>query len=157
MKNAATLTIVTLAALFIITRKKPMGKITAANTVRKSDPFGQGHYGAPRGSRKHEGVDIVTIVGENIYSPIAGKVTRFPFPYGNDLSYTGIEIKNETYTIKIFYVKPTAKIGAAVSVGTKVAIAQNIAKKYGSTMINHCHVEVIENKTGKKLDYTKTF
>ena len=58
--------------------------------IRKSDKWGQGHFGAPRGSRKHNGIDIVTQLGTPILSPIEGKVIRISYPYASDMSFTGL-------------------------------------------------------------------
>jgi len=43
-------------------------------TIRKKDKWGQGHFGAPRGSRKHNGIDITTQLGTPVLSPIERKV-----------------------------------------------------------------------------------
>lgn len=125
--------------------------------IRGCDGFGCGAFGAKRGDRIHQGVDIPTSKGETVYSPISGTVTRFPFPYGDDARYTGIEIKNGTYTVKIFYIKATVPAGAEIRQGQPIANAQDIAAKYGSGMTNHIHVEVRETQTGKLIDPTNLF
>ena len=136
--------------------KKAFSSIKENQKIRICDPFGCGSFGASRGARKHNGIDIVTIPNEMIKSPISGTVTRFPFPYGSDLSYTGIEIVNSDYKVKMFYVTPTVKINDYVNAGQPVAKSQNIASKYGSSMANHVHIEVYD-KNGKLIDPTNLF
>lgn len=126
---------------------KAFAKITENQTIRSCDPFGCGTFGASRGNRKHNGIDVVATVDQLILSPIAGEVTRFPFPYGSDLSYTGIEIINTEYKVKMFYVSATVTAGTQVKKGQPIATAQNIAAKYGSSMTNHVHVEVYKKNS----------
>jgi murein DD-endopeptidase MepM/ murein hydrolase activator NlpD len=137
--------------LYFMTTQKAFAKITALQKFRGCDPKGCGHFGASRTHGKHRGVDIVAKVGENIFSPITGKVTRYPIPYADDARYSGIEITNSTYTVKMFYLQPVAKIGNQVIAGQAIGMAQNLALKFGSTMTNHVHIEVYD-KTGKLID-----
>lgn len=125
---------------------KAFAKITENQNIRGCDAFGCGTFGASRGTRTHNGIDIVSLPSQSIFSPITGEVTRFPFPYGSDLSYTGIEIVNFEYKIKIFYVTPVVKIGTQVNKGQLIAKSQNIASKYGSSMTNHVHIEVYKKQ-----------
>lgn len=151
----------TITALLIMSTKKTFAKATDNNIIRGCDGFGCGSFGASRsgGTRSHIGVDFITTPGQNIFSPIEGEITRYPYPYGSDLSYTGIEIVNKTYKVKIFYVAPTVLIGGEVKAGQKIAVSQNIAAKYGSSMTNHIHVEVYKkvNNTWGLIDPTNLF
>lgn len=132
---------------------KAFGKVTADNIRRGCDQnWGCGSFGASRGTRTHNGLDIKTAVGQQILSPISGKVTRFPFPYGGDLNYTGIEIINKDFKVKIFYMKPSVAVNSEVTKGQVIGTAQNISAKYSSTMTNHIHVEVYNAKTGALLN-----
>lgn len=124
---------------------KAFAKITTNNIIRDCDPKGCGEFGASRGSRKHNGLDIEAVPGENIFSPISGKVTRFPFPYGDDLSFTGIEIVNNQFKVKIFYMKAVVSANSSVVQGQYIGNAQNVAKKHGGGMINHVHIEAYDN------------
>ena len=134
---------------------KAFAKITKKNLDRGCDPMGCGSFGASRGSRTHKGIDIVAAPGETIFSPITGKVTRFPIPYATDNRYNGIEITNSTYRIMIFYMKPNVSIGTTVIAGQSIGIAQNISAKHGSSMKNHIHFEVYKN--GTLIDPTNLF
>lgn len=132
--------------------KKAFGAVTKDNVRRGCDGWGCGSFGSNRSGHTHKGLDIKTVVGQEIYAPISGTVTRFPFPYSGDLTYTGIEIKNELFLVKIFYCSPLVAVNAKVTQGQLIAKAQNIALKYSATMTNHVHVEVYDIKTGKLIN-----
>jgi murein DD-endopeptidase MepM/ murein hydrolase activator NlpD len=155
MKKKHWFILATITTIFLMSTKKAFSKITDNQNVRGCDPFGCGSFGASRGSRKHNGIDVVTVPNQLIKSPINGEITRFPFPYGTDLSYTGIEIINSEYKIKIFYVTPLVAIGKKVSAGEVIAKSQNISAKYSNEMVNHVHLEVYKN--GVLIDPTKLF
>ena len=144
-------------AFFLLSTKKAFANLVADQGFRGCDGFGCGSFGASRGNRVHQGIDIPAKKGETVFSPISGTVTRFPFPYGDDLLYTGIEIKNETYSVKIFYLKATVPAGAIIQQGQPIATAQDIAAKYGNGMTNHIHLEVRETRTGTIIDPTNLF
>ncbi len=133
---------------------KAFAGITKDNLLRGCDPLGCGEFGASRsgGTRTHLGIDFRAIPGEAILAPISGTVTRFPIPYANDNRYKGIEIKNDTYLVKMFYLSPTVQVNSKVIAGQKIGIAQDISAKHGSAMINHVHFEVY--KDGKLIDPT---
>jgi murein DD-endopeptidase MepM/ murein hydrolase activator NlpD len=141
----------------IMGTQKSFANIVYNQKTRLCDAFGCGYFGASRGTRSHNGIDIVTNPNQVINSPINGTVTRFPFPYGSDLSYTGIQIENNDYLVKIFYVTPTVKVNTKVTQGQQIAISQNIAAKYGSGMTNHVHIEAYTKKTNKLIDVSKLF
>ena len=114
--------------------------------ARENDKWGSGHFGAPRGSRQHNGLDIVVTKGQDVLSPIDGVVVRKSFPYAKDLSYEGVLIEgsgaHEGIMIKIFYMNPVLNIvGANVRSGDKIGTAQDLTNKY-SDITNHIHIEV---------------
>jgi len=121
--------------------------------VRGSDHWGSGHFGASRGSRVHNGLDIVARSKSFISSPIDGKVVRIAYPYKNDLSIKGVLIKGRgkhaNMVVKMFYIEPLAKIaGANVSEGQTIGKVQSLQKKYlGIT--NHIHIEIKVNGVRK--------
>jgi len=115
-------------------------------TIRKNDKWGQGHFGAPRGSRKHNGIDITTQLGTPILSPIEGKVIRVAYPYASDMSFTGLLIKgtgaHQGLEVKIFYMKPTSNIvNKAVKPGQQIGTSQSLLNKYPG-ITNHIHIEI---------------
>lgn len=134
------------AALIYLLMKpsKSFGNVTAENLQRGCDPLGCGHFGASRGSRKHNGVDIIATPGESIFAPITGKVSRIAYPYANDTNYKGIEIIGADYKIKMFYLAPSVAVGSVVMAGQVIGVAQNISAKHGQSMVNHVHLEVYD-------------
>ena len=136
----------TALVLLLMTSKKAFAKVTAKNKFRGCDLSGCGAFGSGRIGHIHAGLDLEVKENESIYSPIDGEVIRFPFPYGDDLRYKGILIKNKEYEVKIFYLNPTIKAGTKVKQGDVIGKAQNVAKKYSNPMTNHIHLEVRNNK-----------
>jgi|SRR5690606_17569600 len=143
--------------LLLMKSNKAFATITKPNqNIRGCDPLGCGSFGASRNGHIHQGIDIVATPGQDIHSPITGKVTRIAYPYASDLSYKGLEIVNEKYKIKIFYIFPTVAIPSVVTAGQKIATAQNISAKHGAAMTNHVHIEV-RNSLNKLIDPTNLF
>jgi len=143
--------------ILIMLNKKTLHVLKQGQQIR-NDVMGSGIFGSSRsgGTRKHNGIDLIFAPGEAVLSPITGIVTRFALPYANDPSYSGIEIRNEDYSIKIFYIAPVVAIGSAVTAGQVIASAQNIAAKHGGGMVNHVHIEVYDNR-GILQDPAKLF
>jgi murein DD-endopeptidase MepM/ murein hydrolase activator NlpD len=138
----------------IMGTNKAFGTPTKSGLKRGCDPKGCGHFGASRGTRKHMGVDFVTLPNEPILAPISGKVTALPYA-SSDLIHRGIEIISGNQEHQLFYLKPIVKVGQSVSKGQIIGYADDIRLKYGSTMTNHVHHEVKEN--GKFIDPTKKY
>lgn len=143
--------------ILIMLNKKTLNQLKPGQQIR-NDAMGSGIFGASRsgGTRKHNGIDLIFAPGETVLSPITGTVTRLALPYANDPSYSGIEIKNDDYRIKLFYISPAVAVGTAVNAGQAIATAQNIAAKHGGGMVNHVHIEVYDNR-GILLDPAKLF
>lgn len=122
--------------------KLPIKKIT----LRGKDPTGNGWYGASRnkGKREHEGLDIVSVVGEPIMSMISGKI-RTSTVYNGSEEMTLVEIKNSTYKVKQMYVRPSVKTGDFITEGQIIGYAQDIAGYHDSDMKNHIHISVWKN------------
>lgn len=132
--------------------------IPGGNILRECDSRGCGYYGASRGSRKHEGVDLVAEAGTTIMSGIVGTVSRHIRVYANDSRYTGIEIKgegvNEGWTVKYFYVGQLTSVGTKVNQRSTIGKVQNIANKF-SGITPHVHIELYID--GKQVDPTPYF
>ena len=112
-------------------------------TVR-SDIEGDGSFAAKRGSRQHYGIDYVFDVGEQVPSPVSGRVYRIGYCYDDDLTYRLIEIltHNEKAIVRLLYVAPLVRKGDFVTEGDIVGTAQDIRARYGRRMKNHVHCEV---------------
>ncbi|WP_130736743.1 hypothetical protein [Flavobacterium sp. J27] len=135
-----------LLIFLIMGTQKAFAKIVDNQKFRDCDPQGCGSFDANRVGHKHQGVDIITLPNQIIKSPITGQITRYPFPDGSDLTKKGIEIVNNIYKVKIFYVEGIVPIGTNIVAGEKIAIAQNIMVKYGAGMTNHAHFEAYKKQ-----------
>jgi hypothetical protein len=110
----------------------------------RSDPAGDGHYGAKRGRRQHNGLDFLCDPGQTVTCPIeAGRVVRVAYPYETQ-KYAGLLIKNKHLAIKIFYLDPwPGIIGTTVMRGDPIGIAQDITARYNGQMRAHIHLAVL--------------
>lgn len=111
----------------------------------RSDAMGDGHFGARRdgGRRRHNGTDFICDPGQDVVAPIGGKIVRTARPYADDPNYSGLVIRSDRMTIRMFYLEPDPElIGMGVGEGDRIGIAQNIATKYGVGMIPHIHLQV---------------
>ncbi|MEM1123823.1 MAG: M23 family metallopeptidase [Bacteroidota bacterium] len=120
----------------------------------RNDPLGEGHFGASRGIRTHNGVDLVTFEGQKIFSPIDGVVVRYANPYPDDSRWKGILIQGNGFfadtTVKIFYMNSMFFPSELIVAGQTIGISQAISQKHGSAMIDHIHVEV--RQKGQLID-----
>ena len=138
-------------AFKLIASKKSSGffPLNTDNEKRLCDVFGCGHFGAPRGSKDHKGIDFKTSKSERIRAPFDCTVVRYGFPYENDKSQELIEIKGlnqySDYTAKVMYIKPTLPVGATVNKGATLCLAGNISEKFGASMTPHVHFELYKN------------
>lgn len=132
---------------------------------RKRDLYGEGHFGASRGSRSHDGVDYEAVAGLPVKSPISGRATRVSKPYtsgidSNALSGLQIEAADGT-TCKIWYLAPSAGIvGRLLAAGDVIGTAQTLQNRYPpmrpplrrvGQMTDHVHVR-IHDRRGVKID-----
>ena len=117
--------------------------------VRKCDSFGCGHFGASRGSRTHNGIDLLVPPNKEIPSPVVGVVTKLGYPYGDDLSFRYVEITQQDYKYRIFYVNPTVNVGDKVEQSSIVGMSQDLDKRYKG-IPNHVHFEIL--KDGRYVD-----
>ena len=119
----------------------------------RNDSAGDGYFGSKRsGGKTHKGVDFLVDKGDNITSPIEGKV-RYAYPYTKPdgsvyKKWGGVAIKGtgayNGIEVKIFYLNPKKSIiDGKVKPGEKIGTAQAISEKYpGQGMENHIHVEM---------------
>ena len=144
-------------AIKLFKGNKKLSPIVQGQTIRGCDPDGCGHFGAGRGDRKHNGIDIVVQETQPIMSPINGEVVRYAFPY-EDRSFAGLAIQNDDYFIKIFYMAPSVEPGTIIKKGQVIGFAQNIQRRYGPEITPHVHLEVWDRtKMDIALDPAKLF
>ena len=112
----------------------------------RTDPAGDGHYGAPRGFRKHIGCDYCYQVGEAVSSPVSGEVTKLGYPYGDDLQWRYVEVTDAGGDRhRLFYVEPAVQVGDQVSEDDTIGNAQDISLRYpGQGMLAHVHYEILD-------------
>jgi murein DD-endopeptidase MepM/ murein hydrolase activator NlpD len=124
--------------------------------VRKCDKWGCGHFGASRGSRKHNGEDFVTSqLNEEVRAFAGGVVTKIHYPYGDDLSFRYIELKCGDYFCRYFYVRPSSgiELGKKVHAYEVLGLAQSLEKRYPE-ITPHYHFEVFtHHENGKPANY----
>lgn len=121
------------------------------NPVVRNDSQGQGHFGAPRGSRIHKGVDYEVVPGEDIYAPCDGVVTKWGFCYANEFKWRYIQVTDPWGNRhRMFYVKPGYPPHRVVRAGDIIATAMDISEKYPG-MTPHIHYELI-TEGGEYID-----
>ena len=110
----------------------------------REDAAGSGRFGARRGSRTHQGIDLVAKVGEPVFAPFPGRLIRIAYPYRSDRRYSGFVIHGQGIELKLFYVRLDERVpvGGLVAPGRLIGWAQDIAGKHGPPMKNHIHIEV---------------
>ncbi len=125
--------------------------------LRISDCHGEGHWQAPRGSRKHKGIDLCAYPGTKIRAIRSGKATKIGFPYSQDIDntlppdelykavqksrmrYVQITVDDSLY--RYFYLNPLVEVGDTVEKGQVIGEVQDLMSIYKG-MLNHVHFEV---------------
>jgi hypothetical protein len=118
-------------------------------TVR-DDEWGKGHFGARRGSKCHDGVDLIVTPGQPIFSMIDGLVEKYEQCYTSDARWHGVQIANAMLRVELWYMeaKNTVAVDEYVNAGQMIGVAQDISEKYPPTekipheMTPHIHVRV---------------
>jgi len=122
--------------------------ITIITPLRGKDAFGDGAYGAPRGTRTHKGQDVAAYAGSLVLPPEPGVVSKIGYPYDpNDpkkghLRYVEI-ITGLDYRLRFFYIEPLVCMGEKVIPTQPIGAVADLQAVYGADMTNHVHVEVI--------------
>ncbi|XP_062234464.1 leukocyte cell-derived chemotaxin-2-like isoform X2 [Platichthys flesus] len=110
-----------------------------ANNRRTSDSWGQGHYGARRGTRVHAGLDIVCSDGAAVYAPcdvtLGGRLTVYT---------------DASLCFKLFYVNPDRTSGS-VRKGERIGTMMPMQSVYPG-ITSHVHVQLCD-----KSDPTQYF
>ncbi|XP_035194646.1 leukocyte cell-derived chemotaxin-2 [Oxyura jamaicensis] len=111
-----------------------------SNKIRGCDRHGCGHYNAPRGVKKHKGVDVVCTDGSAVYAPFAGKIDRQAKPYGNSNAIdNGIQLSGGGFCIKMFYIKPV-KYSGTIKKGEKIGVLLPMQSVYRG-ITSHVHIQ----------------
>ena len=116
--------------------------INAQLPFRGTDKLGDGAYGASRGDRLHNGVDLACYPGTIINCSRPGVVTKLGYPYGDDLSFRYVQVTTPSGAdMRYFYVSPSVEVGDSVEVGQMLGYSQELGKRYEG-ITEHIHVEV---------------
>ncbi len=117
--------------------------------VVRNDGWGQGHFGASRGGKQHDGLDLVVIPTQPIFSMIDGVIEKYEQCYTTDPRWHGIQVANAQLRVELWYMEPLhVKVGEYVNAGELLGAAQDISGKYPPTekvphnMMPHIHVRV---------------
>ena len=123
--------------------------------MRVSDSWGQGHYGAPRSGRTHNGVDMAAPTGAEVYPVVAGIVTKHGWVSSDSkkahLRYIEVTDDNEQKH-RYMYVEPIAKMGNYVDQQHIIGKVQDLQPTYPG-ITNHIHYE-IKLQDGSYIDPT---
>jgi len=108
------------------------------------DKGGDGHHGAPRGSRTHNGVDFQCRPGQDILMPVKGKIVRLSYPYKYDTGWKGLHIYSNKIELKMWYLTPLYNhIGQYFEAGDCIGAAQDISKLYKDVK-PHIHMRIVK-------------
>jgi hypothetical protein len=152
MSNLAKIIIIILLAVALL------GVKSTRRRIRKSDNWGSGYFGAPRGNRPHLGIDLIYSPDEEIRAPFDLTINRVSYPYASS-PYSGIAftttIDNIDYDGRMWYMLPDfGSIGKSFKRGQIIGVAQQINEKYPG-MINHVHLQLEKlNEQPTKEDIT---
>lgn len=114
---------------------------------KRSDSMGDGSFGAPRGTRTHNGIDYAVQPDSMVMTLVSGEVTKIGYPYNpsdelkGHLRYVQIT-DSKGNDVRYFYVLPSVKVGDKVKENDIIGVAQDLQKVYGTRMISHVHLEV---------------
>jgi len=120
--------------------------IKMSATLRTQDDYGNGSFGAPRGTHTHQGIDFMP----QVHAVSAGKVTKIGYPYGDDLSYRYVQITDlKGLDVRYFYINPGVEKGDEINAGQVIGTLQDLGKRYPN-ITPHFHFEV--KLKGKVVD-----
>lgn len=125
--------------------------------VRGTDSQGSGYFGAPRGTRLHNGIDYACPKGSVILSPVAGTYTKLGWPYNPEkyqdrahMRYVQIT-DGEGLRHRFFYVATKMEIGADVVVDQPIGYTQGLLDIFEG-ITDHYHYEIMAAGQRKYLD-----
>lgn len=119
---------------------------------RTSDSFGSGHYGAPRGSRIHSGIDFAARPHSLLLSPIAGEVTKLGYPYSDDMEFRYVEVTDsDGLRHRFFYIFPGVAFGETIDVGDPLGTVQDLEPRYPG-ITPHAHYEIRQDPGNLPID-----
>ena len=114
--------------------------------IIRVDAAGDGHFGAPRGSRTHNGVDYCCTPGGFVHSPVDGTVTKLGYCYTDDPYWRYVEVTDDSgLRHRLFYTLPLVLNDELVTAGQIIGEAQDVSQRYpGQGMKPHVHYEIMD-------------
>ncbi|XP_074475531.1 leukocyte cell-derived chemotaxin-2-like [Sebastes fasciatus] len=115
------------------------------NSRRGSDSWGQGHYGAGRGTRDHKGLDIVCSDGSVVYAPFDVTLNRKVIVYTDPAKAAinnGINLSGGGLCFKLFYIQPDRTSGS-VRKGERIGVMLPMQSVYPG-ITSHVHVQMCD-------------
>lgn len=114
--------------------------------IRGYDKHGSGHYQAPRGDRKHNGIDFSVYPDSMVLSIKAGHVSKIGYPYDpNDHKkrhFRYVQITDDQgFDARYFYVMPLVAVGQYIPAGAILGQSQKLSDVYPG-ITDHVHFEV---------------
>ncbi|MCH9735882.1 MAG: M23 family metallopeptidase [Actinomycetia bacterium] len=124
---------------------------------RTSDSYGSGYFGASRGSRKHNGVDLCCDPNSTVCSNVSGTVTKLGYPYADDLSFRYVQVQDSSNrNHRFYYVNPSVELNDEIMIGDEIGRSQELGIRYPKNdkrplgIQEHVHYEVVVYVDGKK-------
>jgi murein DD-endopeptidase MepM/ murein hydrolase activator NlpD len=135
-----TLTVDTLVELGLLPR--PVLPLTIAVFPVQPTCYFTDTWHAPRGTRLHEGVDIIANTGQAVYAVADGVITKTYNPQNSPLSGNGVRLSTADGTY--FFYAHLDTIADGIGLGTKVTAGQVLGTvgATGNTTTPHLHFEV---------------
>ena len=113
--------------------------------LRGFDAQGSGAYLAPRGNRKHNGIDFKCKAGDLIQSVCDCEVTKIGYPYNpsdeekGHLRYVQVTDSNGV-DVRYFYIEPMVRLGDRVTAMDVLGRSQDLTEIYKG-ITQHFHFE----------------
>jgi hypothetical protein len=114
----------------------------------RSDAAGDGTFDAPRGGRRHGGLDFLCMPGQELYLPIDSGVLKWlRYPYADNLKWKGIQIvgrdNDAAIELVIFYCVCELAGNRVFKRGEVIGYCQDITLRYpGQEMHPHVHLQI---------------
>lgn len=137
----------------------PLNFLSGYN-VRGHDDHGSGSFGAPRGDRDHEGLDLIFQPDALVKAPFDCVISKHGQVYPSPARYKYIEFKGlpntpfTDYRVRFMYVLPIANINQNYSKDSVIGKSQDIEALHDQ-ITDHIHCEVYSIKTGDVIDPTQ--
>ena len=127
--------------------------------IRGTDCHGSGAFGASRGMRTHNGVDIVTHANESVVAYEGGTVTKLGYPYSpadEKGIYRYCEITCGGNRHRYFYVGLLVELGDDIERGQTIGWSQDLDCTYpGITQHVHYEIKEPDNNFLDPVEYLK--